>query len=69
MKLVDMSQARGDANGVSEILNEAIETGFESVIVFGFKDGKVWITRSKLDNTLELLGALEGAKMHLWEST
>lgn len=40
--------------------------GFESVIVFGFKDGKVLISASDIEDNLRLIGALEAAKQQVW---
>lgn len=69
MKVVSVQQAKSDTNAVRDVLQEAIDENFTSVMVVGFKDGQVMFRRSKLDNTIEFLGAIEAAKMQLWEST
>lgn len=55
-----------DARGLLE--GAAIE-GFETAIVFGFKDGKMHIRASASKSTLEILGALDAAKAHVWEAS
>jgi hypothetical protein len=55
-----------DAKG---ILNEAIEEGFETVLVVGIKDGQVYFRCSGCLNTHEKLGLIESAKfdwMNSW---
>lgn len=69
MKVISVQQAKSDVNAVRDVLQEAMDENFASVIVVGFKDGQVMFKRSKLDNTIEFLGAIEAAKMQLWEST
>jgi len=48
-----------DAN---ELLLEAIESEFESVIVLGYKNGAMHIRKSAAVDFLKLIGALEWAK-------
>lgn len=54
-----------------EVLAEAIDLNFETVVVVGVaKDKTVHIKASRSVNTLQLLGALSAAKMHVnehWE--
>jgi hypothetical protein len=69
MKIVNIATARSDDMLVREVLQEAIDDTFESVIVIGFKDGSVKFRRSKVADTVILLGAIEAAKMQLWETT
>lgn len=54
------------ANTSSAILQEAIDAKFQTVIVFGFVDGRVHIKTSGVQSNLEIIGALEAAKMQLW---
>lgn len=50
-----------------ELLEWAIEQGYESVIIMGFSEKKIHVRSSSNNGTLELIGALEGAKMDIWE--
>ena len=52
-----------------EVLEEAIEQNFDSVILFGYKDGNIHIKHSSNHSTLEQLGALSAAQIHLWTNT
>ena len=49
-----------------ELLEWAITEEYQSVIIFGFKDEKIHSRSSKNNGTLELLGALEAAKIDMW---
>lgn len=54
------------ANAIATL--EAMKAeGFESVIVHGFKDGQIYTKVSAMRSALELLGALEAAKVQVWE--
>jgi hypothetical protein len=58
--------AKTERNEVETVLKNALEEKFDEVIVFGFKDGCAHIKRSKIENTLKTIGALEAAKVQLW---
>ena len=49
-------------------LRDAIANDFESVIVFGFKDGKITIQSSDIEDNIRLIGALEAAKQNVWNN-
>ena len=66
MRLTQVEPIKLDRNRVGEVLAEAAEREYEAVIVFGFKDKLVTVMPSGTTNTLELIGALEAAKQHLW---
>jgi hypothetical protein len=51
-----------------EVLAEAAETEFDSVIVLGLKGGEIHIKSSSNFSRLEIIGAVEVAKQHLWEA-
>lgn len=51
------------------LLEEAAGMEFESVIVFGMRDGQIFVSSSAHRDTLKLIGALEAAKIHLWQET
>lgn len=53
-----------DARG---ILEEAINEDYETVIVFGFKDGEIHTRHSASKDCLEIIGALDRAKDEFWE--
>ncbi len=63
LKLINSPMTR-DAR---KVLEDAIAEDFETVIIFGFKDGMVTTTASRRKNSLEILGALEAAKCSIWE--
>jgi hypothetical protein len=68
MKLIEAKAQSLDPNHVRDVLQDAMDEGFTSVIVFGFKDKIVNIKQSGSPNSLELMGALEAAKQHIWRS-
>lgn len=47
---------------VQEIINEALEAGFEEIHLVGIKDGKVTLKTSYFKDALQTLGALEALK-------
>ncbi len=55
-------------NDANEVLAEAMEQGFEVVVVLGLKDGNLNIRRSAMISRLQLLGAIEEAKHHVLEN-
>ena len=61
-----VAKAVGWEEEAREVLAEAASEEFESVIVMGFKQGQLFIRSSSCKATLELIGALEAAKMQLW---
>ncbi len=54
---------KSDSN---EILQEAIEENFDSVIIFGLKDNTISVKSSACLNKLVYMGALEAAKQQIW---
>jgi len=44
------------------VLRDSLAQEFDSVIVLGFKDGRIHIQSSGADDELRLIGALEMAK-------
>ena len=65
IKLVPKGAHVSDA---ADLLDEAKVNEFETVIVFGFKEGAVTITASAVHHNLELMGALEAAKQQIWNA-
>lgn len=66
MKLVDAVKL--DRNEVDKVIGDAKERDFESVIIFGLKDGIISIICSGVRDKIKILGALEAAKQHLWNA-
>jgi hypothetical protein len=64
MKIVEPIKL--DPFHVNELLDDAKESNFDSVIVFGMKGRKITVMSSGDDNITETIGALEIAKFHLW---
>lgn len=50
-----------------EVLEDALRQNYESVIVFGFKDGQIFTRHSAIHNALEIIGALAVARDDFWE--
>lgn len=63
VRITDDAERR--INSAKAILEEAHGKDFESVIVFGFKEGKIGIYSSKAKDYLTIIGALEEAKQIL----
>ena len=55
-------------HSVRETLEDAASQEFDSVIVFGFRDGQINIKSSDCPDVLRVIGALDRAKSHLWEA-
>lgn len=53
---------------VFEILGEAVGHNFDKVVVMGMKDGRIHTTHTSCVSRLELIGALEAAKIQIWEA-
>ena len=49
------------------VLEECIKEDFETVIVHGYKDGKIYTKSSASVNCLEIIGALTVARGEFWE--
>ena len=58
-----------EVNDVVKTLREAIELDFNSVIIFGFKEGQIYVESSGAEDNLKLIGALEMAKHHILSSS
>ena len=52
-----------------EVLDAAASIEPETVIVFCYKDGLVSVLMSECVDTLKLIGALEAAKMAIWNGS
>ncbi len=64
-----VSMPRPLERSVETTLEEAKGKDFETVIVLGIKDGRTYINSSRWRlSRMELLGAVEYAKHHIWEA-
>jgi hypothetical protein len=50
---------------VDRVLKEASDAKYESFILFGYKDKKIYVMHSGNRSTIEIVGALEMAKAQL----
>lgn len=50
-----------------EILEDELKQDYETVIVFGFKNGSIFTRHSENINCLEIIGALTVAREEFWE--
>ncbi len=49
------------------VLEDALKEDYETVIVFGFKNGNIFTQKSANINCLEIIGALTVAREEFWE--
>ena len=57
-----------EPTSASATLRDAISMEFDSVIVFGIKDGRIFIHTSHIEDNLRMIGALEAAKQQVWNN-
>lgn len=69
MTLKKVEPIKLDRNNVDEVLDRTREKEFESVIIFGFKERGIHVMQSGTHSNLEIMGALDAAKHHVWESS
>lgn len=62
MKLEIVPVDKKLSESTKDVLEKCIKADYESVIVFGFKDGEVETCVSEIRSLLMLIGALESAK-------
>lgn len=55
----------GEKFEVDRVLRDASEAKYESFILFGFKDKRIYVMHSGNRSTIEIVGALEMAKVQL----
>lgn len=66
MALIEIKSAKSSVESdAKDLLNEAVAMDYETVIIFGFKDGEVRVTYSKSRSYLTVVGALEEVKHRL----
>ena len=57
-----------EPTSASATLRDALAMEFDSVIVFGIKDGTIVIQASQIEDNLRMIGALEAAKQQVWNN-
>ncbi len=67
INMIPVDSKAGRMRSANECLEEMKSEGFESVIVHGFKNGNIYTKVSATRSALEILGALEAAKVQCWE--
>lgn len=65
MKLEIVPRDKKIVESTKKIVEDALKADYESVIIFGYKDGMVQITAGDCRSVLEIVGALEAAKCML----
>ena len=63
MKVVNL---KDEKKAVREVLEKAIAENFESIMLFGIKDGRYRIMSTRMNDRLRLIGFLEAAKSEVW---
>lgn len=67
LHIVPRFSMAGKIADAKAVLLKAADEEFETVIIHGYKDGKIYTKTSARTNAMELLGALEAAKTSVWE--
>ena len=67
LKLIPKDGPNFRKQDAKEVLEDMLKSDFETVIVFGFKNGKIFTRHSAAINTLEVIGALTVAREYFWE--
>jgi len=65
MKLDIVPKDKQMADNAKKVLNDSLAEEYDTVIVFGFKDGNIQMKISATSSILTLVGALEAAKLNL----
>jgi hypothetical protein len=63
MKIVNL---KDEKKAVKEVLEKAIAENFESIMLFGIKDGRYRIMSTSVRDRLKMIGFLEAAKSEVW---
>ena len=64
MKVVNL---KDEKNVVKEMLEKAIAENFESIMLFGIKEGRYRIMSTSMYDRLKMIGFLEAAKVEVWQ--
>ena len=63
MKIVNL---KDEKNAVKEMLEKVIAEDFESIMLFGIKDGQYRVMGTSMHDRLRVIGFLEAAKTEVW---
>ena len=63
MKIVNL---KDEKNAVKEMLEKVIAEDFESIMLFGIKDGQYRVMGTSMHDRLRVIGFLEAAKTEAW---
>ena len=63
MKVINL---KDEKNAVKEMLEKAIAEDFESIMLFGIKDGQYRVMGTSMHDRLRVIGFLEAAKTEAW---
>jgi len=63
LKIVNL---KDEKNAVKEMLEKAIAEDFESIMLFGIKDGQYRVMGTSMHDRLRVIGFLEAAKTEAW---
>ena len=64
MKVVNL---KDEKKAVKDVLEKAIAENFESIMLFGIKDGRYRIMSTSMNDRLRVIGFLEAAKTEVWQ--
>jgi hypothetical protein len=63
MKVVNLQDEKTE---VKKILEKAIKENFESVMLFGIKEGRYRVMGTSMHDRMRVIGFLEAAKVEAW---
>ena len=64
MKVVNL---KDEKKAVKDVLEKAIAENFESIMLFGIKNGQYRIMSTSMNDRLRVIGFLEAAKTEVWQ--
>ena len=64
MKVVNL---KDEKKAVKDVLEKAIAENFESIMLFGIKNGQYRIMSTSMNDRLRVIGFLEAAKVEVWQ--
>ena len=63
MKVINL---KDEKKAVRDVLEKAIAENFESIMLFGIKEGRYRIMSTSVHDRLRMIGFLEAAKSEVW---
>lgn len=67
LKLIPKDGPEHRREEARKVLTWALEQNFESVIIFGYDETGITSRTSEYSGRLQIIGALEAAKIKIWE--